>query len=54
MLHTPSLHERLTEAPWDERRVRAAIREIARDAEQALDPGAGWAMHPLDQDGDEP
>jgi hypothetical protein len=54
VLFTPSLHEPLTEAPWDERRVRAAIREIARDTEQALDPGAGWAMHPLDEDGDEP
>ena len=50
MLYTPSLHERLTEAPWDERRARAAIREIAQDAEQVLDGDAGWPSHPRDED----
>jgi hypothetical protein len=50
VLFTPSLHEPLTDAAWDEQRVRAAIREIVRDAEEALDADAGWPSHPRDED----
>lgn len=50
MLFTPAAHEALTEARWDEQRVRSAIREIVHDAEKALDPDAGWPSHPLDSD----
>jgi Lanthionine synthetase C-like protein len=50
MLYTPTAHEPLTEVPWDEQRVRAAIREIAREAEEALEPDAGWPPHPRDDE----
>jgi hypothetical protein len=50
VLFTPGLHEQLADTPWDEARVRAAIREIVEDAEQVLDPDAGWPSHPLDED----
>ena len=50
MLFTPANHEPLTDAAWNEQRVRDAIRAIAKDAEDALEPGAGWPAHPLDED----
>jgi lanthionine synthetase-like protein len=46
MLFDPRVHERLIEDRWDPDRVRAAIREIADDAEGAFDDG--WATHPRD------
>jgi lantibiotic modifying enzyme len=53
MLFDPRAHERLIEDRWDPGRVRAAIREIAEDAEGAFDDG--WAMHPgnIVEEGDE-
>jgi len=50
MLYEPERHEPLTPAAWDEARARAAIRAIAGDMERALDAGAGWPPHPLDDD----
>jgi len=53
MLFDPHAHERLIEASWDPGRVRAAIREIAEDAEGSFDDG--WPTHPqdIDETGDE-
>jgi hypothetical protein len=48
MLFDPRAHEPLVEDPWDPDRVRAAIREIAEDAEGAFDDG--WPTHPQDAD----
>jgi Lanthionine synthetase C-like protein len=50
VLHDPDAHEPLLAAPWDEGRVRDAIRAIAADAEGALDPDRLWLAHPLDYD----
>ena len=50
MLFTPANHEPLTDAAWDAERVREAIRAIARDAEKALEPDAGWPPHPRDDE----
>ena len=46
MLFDPDVHERLIEDVWDPDRVRAAIREIAEDAEGSFDDG--WPTHPKD------
>jgi len=46
MLFDPEAHERLIEDTWEPGRVRAAIREIAEDAEGSFDDG--WATHPQD------
>ncbi len=46
MLYDPRVHERLIEDDWDPDRVRAAIREIAEDADRAFDDG--WQTHPED------
>ena len=48
MLFDPRAHEPLIEDEWDPERVRAAIREIAEDAEEAFDDG--WPTHPQDID----
>jgi Lanthionine synthetase C-like protein len=48
VLFDPAAHERVTDEAWDAERVRAAIREIAREAEAAFDDG--WVGHPLDED----
>jgi hypothetical protein len=48
MLFEPHAHERLIEDRWDPGRVRAAIREIAEDAEGSFDDG--WPTHPRDID----
>jgi lantibiotic modifying enzyme len=48
MLFDPDVHERLVEDVWDPDRVRAAIREIAEDAEGSFDDG--WPTHPRDID----
>jgi hypothetical protein len=48
MLFDPGVHERLVEDRWDPDRVRAAIREIAEDAESSFDDG--WSIHPRDID----
>jgi len=53
MLFDPDVHERLIEDTWEPGRVRAAIREIADDAEESFDDG--WPTHPqdIDEEGDE-
>ena len=48
MLWSPEAHEPLVDEPWDAETARAAIREIAADAEAAFDDG--WPAHPLDED----
>jgi hypothetical protein len=48
MLFEPDAHERLIEDVWEPGRVRAAIREIAEDAEGSFDDG--WPNHPQDSD----
>jgi hypothetical protein len=42
VLYRPEAFESLTDAPWDEQRVRDAIREIVADADQAFRPGRLW------------
>lgn len=42
MLYAPDEFEPLTEEPWDEERVRAAIRAIVADADAAFDPDGLW------------
>ena len=39
MLYQPEAHEPLTDAEWNEERVRAAIRSIAAETEDAFDDG---------------
>ena len=51
MLFDPHVHERLTDAGWDPGAVRAAIREIAEDAERSFDDG--WPTHPQDAESPE-
>jgi hypothetical protein len=41
-LYRPETFEPLTEEPWDEGRVRAAIRAIVADAEESFDQEALW------------
>ena len=48
MLYRPEAHERLTEEPWDEERVRTATRAIVADAEAAFDPDSLWPAHDWD------
>jgi hypothetical protein len=50
VLYAPTEHEQLTDVPWDEQRVRAAIREIAAGADGAFDPSTLWPVHPRDED----
>jgi hypothetical protein len=49
-LFDPGSHEPLTDAPWDEARVRAAVEAIVADTERAFSPDALWPNHPLDED----
>lgn len=42
MLFSPGNHEPLTDEPWDEERVRAAIRAVVADADDAFDEEALW------------
>ena len=50
MLFDPAQHEEVTGEPWDEQRVRAAVREIVADAEGAFDPETWWPVHARDED----
>jgi hypothetical protein len=53
MLFDARAHEPLLDAAWRPADVEAAIRTIARDAEEALRDGEWWPVHPLDaEDGD--
>jgi hypothetical protein len=49
MLFESARHEPLSAAPWDAGRAHDAIRTIALDLQQALDPARGWPAHPLDE-----
>jgi hypothetical protein len=42
MLYRPEAFEPLTETPWDEARVRDAIRRLATDADAAFDADSLW------------
>jgi hypothetical protein len=42
VLYSPEEFEPLTDEPWDDERVRAAIRAIVGDAEAAFDPDGLW------------
>ena len=42
MLYRPEAFERLTDEPWDENRVRAAIQAIVSDADDVFDPDRLW------------
>ena len=48
MLFDPSAHEPLAGIPWDEARVREAIRAVVADTERACTPSGTWPLHPLD------
>jgi hypothetical protein len=48
VLYDPSLHEPLTDEPWDEERVRTRIRELVADAGGAFDPQRLWPAHEWD------
>ena len=52
MLWSPEAHEPVVDDPWDPERARAAVRDIARDAENAF--AEGWPAHPQDSDPDDP
>ena len=42
MLYRPEAFEQLTDEPWDEERVRAAIRALVSDAEATFDEENLW------------
>ena len=48
MLHDPNAFEPLTDEPWDEQGVRAAIRAIVADAGAAYDPDGLWPANDWD------
>ena len=54
MLYSPDEFEPLTDEPWDEARVRAAIEAIAKDAEAAFDPDGLWPANEWDAWGSSP
>lgn len=54
MLYDPRAHEPLVAAPWSRAAAEAEVRAIARDADEALRPGAWWPLHPEDDDGETP
>ena len=54
MLYEPSRHEPLSGDPWNTEAVRAAVREIALDAQHARAGDGSWPLHPLDEEGDMP
>ena len=50
MLYTPTNHEPLIDAPWDEARARAAIDAIVANTEAAQRPDGFWPAHTDDLD----
>ncbi len=54
VLFDPERHEPLLNIAWDEARAREVIRSIVHDAEHARGANGNWALHPLDDEGDEP
>lgn len=49
-LFDPAAHEPARPGAWDEERVRAAIRELAAEADAGYDEERQWPLHPLDED----
>ncbi|HEY7018313.1 MAG TPA: LanC-like protein [Gaiellaceae bacterium] len=54
MLYSPDEFQPLTDEPWDDGRVRAAIQAIAGDAEAAFDPDGLWPANDWDAWGSSP
>jgi hypothetical protein len=54
VLYSPEEFEPLTDEPWDEERVRAGIRAIVTDAEEAFDPEGLWPANEWDAWGSTP
>jgi hypothetical protein len=54
VLYAPDEFEPLTDEPWDDERVRAAIRAIVADADAAYDPGGLWPANEWDAWGTTP
>jgi hypothetical protein len=54
MLFDPGAHEPLVDAAWRPAAAEAAIRAIARDADDALRDRDWWPVHPLDIEGETP
>ena len=48
MLYEPEAFEPLTDTPWNENRVREAIRGIVADADAVFDPDGLWPAHEWD------
>jgi hypothetical protein len=48
VLYDPTQFEPLTDEPWDEDRIRTAIRTIVADADATYDPGVLWPAHEWD------
>jgi len=48
VLYQPDAFEPLTEEPWDEERVRAGIRRIVAEADDAYDPDGLWPANDWD------
>src|SRR5215210_6980320 len=48
MLYKPEAFEPLTDTPWDENRVREAIRGIVADADAVFDPEGLWPAYEWD------
>jgi hypothetical protein len=48
VLYRPEAFEPLTDEPWGEARVRAAIQRIVDDADDAYDPDGLWPAHEWD------
>ena len=48
MLYSPAAFEPLTDEPWDEARVRAAIASIVSDADESCDGERLWPAHEWD------
>jgi Lanthionine synthetase C-like protein len=48
VLYEPAHFEPLTDEPWDQARVKDAIRSIVADADAALEPDALWPAHEWD------
>jgi Lanthionine synthetase C-like protein len=48
VLYRPADFEALTDDPWDEGRVRDAVRGIVADADAAFDPDGLWPAHEWD------
>jgi Lanthionine synthetase C-like protein len=48
VLYQPEAFEALTDEPWDEGRVRARIRAIVADADEAFDPDGLWPANEWD------